>query len=176
MSVSWSAEGMIADSPYRTSEPLLTPREGALAGAAASLLMLPALSLLHPLSGLSATDLLIRIGQTTIPHATALESGSVLVAAGAVQALTGALLGVLYAVSQDRAPARTLVAVGCFYGVVVWVGSRVITAWIFGPVFRTTLHSYAWLLACLFYGILLGGCAAWVERRHPGDARVVPVD
>ncbi len=167
---------MIADSPYRTSEPLLRPGEGALAGAVASLFMLPALSLLHPLSGLSATDLLVRIGQTTVPRATALGSSSLMLAAGAVHGMTGALLGVLYAVSQDRAPARTLVAVGFFYGGVIWVGGRVITAWIFGPVFRTTLHSYAWLFACLLYGVLLGGYAAWVDRCRPREARAVPVD
>lgn len=168
--------GLIADSPYRTSEPLLTPGEGALAGAVASLCMLPALSVLYPLSGLSVTDLLVRIGQTTVPHATALGSGLMLLAAGAVHTLTGATLGVLYAVCQDRAPARTLVAVGLFYGGVVWVSSRVITGWLFGPVFRTTLHSFAWLLACLLYGVLLGACAAWVDRRRPRENRVVPVD
>ena len=167
---------MIADSPYRASEPLLTPAEGAVAGAVASLCMLPVLSFPHPLSGLVASDLLVRIGQTTLPHATAPRSGSTLLAAASVHALTGALLGVLYAVSQDRAPARTLIAVGLFYGVVIWVGSRVITAWIFGPVFRTTLHSSRWLLACLLYGVFLGGWAACVERRRPRDARVVPID
>jgi hypothetical protein len=173
---SWSIEHVIADAPYRTSEPLLTPREGALAGAAASLCMLAALSLLHRLAGPSATDLLVRIGQTTVPYGNAVGAGSMLFAAGAVHALVGAVLGMLYAVSQDRAPAGTLIAVGFFYGVVVWVGSRVITGWIFGPVFRTALHSYTWLLACLLYGVLLGGMAAWVERRRPRDARVVPVD
>jgi hypothetical protein len=167
---------VIADSPYQASEPLLTPGEGALAGAAASLLMLLALSFLHPLGGPSARDLLVRIGQATIPHGAAAGSDSILFAAGAVQALTGALLGTLYAVSQDRAPARMLLAVGLFYGIVIWAGSRVITAWIFGPVFRTALHSYTWLLACLLFGALLGGCAAWAERRRPRQARVVPVD
>jgi hypothetical protein len=172
----WSAERVIADSPYRTSEPLLTPREGALVGAVASLSMLPALSLLHPLAGPSGTDLLVRIGQAILRQGDAAGSGSTLVAAGGVHALIGALLGILYAVSQDRAPARTLIAVGLFYGVVVWAGSRVITAWVFGPVFRTALHAYTWLLACALYGVLLGGYAAFVERRRPRDARVVPVD
>ncbi len=166
---------MIADSPYHTSEPLLSPGEGALAGAAASLVMFAALSLLHPLGGPSATDLLVRIAQATIPHGTAAAPGSMF-AASAVYVLTGALLGVLYAVSQDRAPGRTLVAVGFFYGIVIWAGSRVITAWIFGSVFRTALHSYTWFLACVLYGVLLGGCAAWVQRRRPAAARVVQID
>ena len=167
---------LIADAPYGTGEPLLTPGEGALAGAAASLCMLPALSFLHPLSGLSAADLLVRIAQATVPRAAGVGSSGMLLAGGAVHVLIGALLGVLYGVSQDRAPTRTLVAVGFFYGVVVWVGSRVITGWLFGPAFRTTLHSYAWLLVCLLYGVLLGGYAAWVDRRRPREARVVPVD
>ena len=166
---------MIADSPYRTSEPLLTPGQGALAGAAASLLMLPALSFLHALGGPSATDLLARIAQATIPLGAALVPGS-MIAAAAVFALTGALLGMLYAVSQDRAPEGTLLAVGLFYGIVIWAGSRVITVWIFGSVFRTALHGYTWFLACLLYGVLLGGYAAWVQRRRPAAARVVQID
>lgn len=99
-----------------------------------------------------------------------------MIAATAVYTLTGALLGMLYAVSQDRAPGGTLLAVGLFYGIVIWAGSRVITTWIFGSAFRTALHSYTWFLACALYGVLLGGYAAWVQRRRPAAARVVQID
>lgn len=167
---------MIADSPYRTGEPALTATEGALAGLGASALMLLGVSLLRPLSGLSAVDLLVRIGQTVVPRAMTAQFGSMVFAAGVVYAAVGALLGVLYAASQDRGPARVLVAVGLFYGLVIWVGSRVMTSWLFGPAFRTSLHSYAWLVACLVYGAVLAGCAAWVDRRRPREVRVVPID
>lgn len=167
---------MIADSPYRTSEPLLAPGEGALAGAVASLCMLPALSLLHPPAGLSTSDLLLRVGQATVPYAAALGSTATLLTAGAVHVLVGALLGVLFAVSQDRAPLRTLLAVGVFYGVVIWVAGRLIAALVFGPGLRAVLHSSSWLLVCVLYGLLLGGWAACIERRRPRDDRVVPVD
>jgi len=168
---------MIADSPYRAGEPAFTPGKGAVAGIVASLLMLLAIRLLQSLSGLSVSDLLIRIAQTILPRGMALQPGSMLIAGGAIYAVVGALLGSLYAVSQDRAPAGALVAVGVFYGFVIWLGSKVITAWLFGSVFRAALHSYAWLLACLFYGALLAAYAVWVDHRRPPDsARAVPVD
>ena len=167
---------MIADSPYRTGEPALTAGEGALAGVGASALMLLGVSLLRPVSGLSAVDLLVRIGHTVAPRVMTGPSGSMVLAAGVVYAVVGALLGVLYAVSQDRGPARVLFAVGAFYGLVIWVGSRVITSWLFGSAFRTALHSYAWLVACLMYGTVLAGCAAWADRRRPKEVRVVPID
>lgn len=168
---------MIADSPYRAGDPALPPGKGAAAGIVASLLMLLVMLLLHPRSGLSVNDLLIRIAQTMLPGVMGWRPSPMVIAGGTIYGLVGALLGVLYAVSQDRAPARALVAVGVFYGFVIWVGSRVMTAWLFGSVFRAALHSYAWLLACLFYGVLLAGCAAWVDHhRPPESARVVPVD
>lgn len=168
---------MIADSPYRADEPALTPSGGALAGIVASLLMLIAILLLQPVSGLSVGDLLIRIARTILPGGTSLRPDSMPIAGGAIYALLGALLGLLYAISLDRAPARALVAVGLFYGFVIWVGSRVITAWLFGAVFRAAFHSYAWFLACLLYGTVLAGYAVWVERhRPPVSAHAVPVD
>ncbi len=168
---------MIADSPYRAGEPVFTPGQGAVAGIAASLPMLLAILLLQPLSGLSVSDLLIRIAQTNLPLGMALRPGSMLIAGGTIYTLVGALLGSLYAVAQDRAPARALVAVGVFYGFVIWLGSKVMTAWLFGSVFRAALHSYAWLLACLLYGTLLAAYAVWVDHYRPPDsARAVPVD
>lgn len=148
-----------------------------MAGIVASSLMLLAMLLLQPRSGLSVSDLLIRIAQTILPHGMEWRPSSMVMAGGAIYGLVGVLLGLLYAVSQERAPARALVAVGVFYGFVIWVGSRVITAWLFGSVFHAALHSYAWFLACLLYGVLLAGCAAWVDhRRPPESAREVPVD
>jgi hypothetical protein len=169
--------GVIADSPYRADEPALTPGGGALAGIVGSLLMLLALVLLQPVSGLSMTDLLVRIARVILPNGTSARFGSMLIAGGAIYALLGALLGVLYAVSQDRAPARALVAVGVFYGFVIWVVGRVVTAWLFGAVFRAAFHSYAWFLACLLYGTVLAAYAVWVEHhRPPASAHAVPVD
>ena len=138
--------------------------------------MLLAVSLLRPVSGLSAVDLLVRIGHTVAPRVMTGQSGSMVLAGGVVYAVVAALLGVLYAVSQDRGPARVLFAVGVFYGLVIWIGGRIITSWLFGAAFRATLHSYAWLVACLLYGAVLAGCAAWVDRRRPREVRVVPID
>lgn len=168
---------MIADSPYRADEPALTPGEGALAGVVASLLMLLAILLLQPISGLSVTDLLARVARVSLPSGATARFGSMPLAGGAVYIVVGAMLGVLYAVSQDRAPVRGLVAVGVFYGFVIWAVGRLVTAWLFGSFFRAAFHSYAWLLACLVYGTVLAAFAVWVEhRRPPVSARAVPVD
>lgn len=150
----------------------MAPVEGLLAGAAGALLMLPAMSVLH---GPSGRDLLLQIGHATIARGTGAGSGMT-VPAAAVHALVGALLGLLYAVSQDRAPARAMVTVGLFYGLVIWVASRVIVPWLFGAPFRTILNSYVWLFACLLYGAVLGVCAVLADRRRPPAVRVVPVD
>lgn len=166
---------MISDSPYSTDEPLLTPGAGALAGAAASGVMLCVIALLHP-AGVSLRELLIRTGSSVFPAGIAVRPGSLLLASTALYASVGAVLGLLYAVCQDRVAVPGLVAVGVFYGVVIWVVSRAVTSWLFGPILRPALHSYAWFLACALYGLSLAGCAAWAQRRRPKSAAVVPID
>ena len=167
---------VIADSPYKTDEAPLTPGGGVAAGAAASLLMLLVIVLLQPHSGLSARDLLIRIGDTVFPRMGAARSGSFVWASGAFFTAVGAVLGLLYAVSQDRIPVPGLAVVGVFYGVVIWVLGRVLTSWLLGPALRPALHSYPWFLACLAYGAFLAGCAAWADRRRPASTAVGPID
>ena len=153
----------------------MTPVEGLLAGIAGALLMLPVMSVLHRFSGPSGRDLLVQISHATAGRGAAGGYGITLTAAAA-HALVGALLGLLYAVSQDRAPARAMVTVGLFYGLVIWVVSRIVVPWLFGPSFRTILHSYVWLVACLVYGAVLGASAILGDRRRPRAARIVPVD
>lgn len=167
---------MLADSPYRTSESVLAPVGGVLAGVAASMFMLGVVALLQPYSGLSAKELLIRTGDAVLPRGLVARSDSFVVASGVVYAVVGAALGLLYAVSQDRVPAGGLIAVGVFYGVVIWVVSRVLTSWLFGPILRPAVHSYPWFLACVCFGVVLGGCAAWADRRRPKSVAVVPID
>lgn len=167
---------MISDSPYQTNEPLLTPGGGFLAGAAASLVMLLVIAFLQPYSGLSVRDLLIRIGETVLPHTGAARSDAFLLTSAAFFAAVGGVLGLLYAVSQDRIPVPGLVVVGVFYGVVIWVVSRGLASWLLGPVMRPALHSYPWFLACAAYGVCLAGYAVWADRHRPRSAAVVPID
>jgi len=146
-----------------------------LAGVAGSLLMLLVISLLRPFSGLSAGNLLILLGQTVIPHASALRSGAVVFATGILYACIGAGLGVLYAVSQDRIRVGGLMVVGVFYGIVIWVVSRLLTPFLFGSAIRPALYSYPWFIACLVYGLCLALFAIWVDSRRP-KSTAAPID
>src|SRR5262249_61126828 len=101
----------------------------------ASLLMLLAILLLEPLSTVSVSDLRTRVARAMLPRGMALGPGTMLITGGAIYLGLGALLGALYAVSQYRAPARALVAVGVFYGFVIWVGGKFVTAWLFRSIF-----------------------------------------
>ena len=166
---------MLSDSPYRMKEPALTPGWGLVAGLAASLLMLLAISLIRPLSGLSASDLLARIGQAVMPEKVRFRS-DVRLLAGGFYALIGAMLGLLYAVSQERIPWRGLVAVGVFYGVAIWLASRVLTSLVFGFILWPALRSFAWFLGCVLYGVVLAMCAVWAGRRRPGTTAMIPID
>lgn len=166
-------ESLVSDSPYRTHEPILTPTGGVLAGVAALMLMLFVIALLQPFSGVSVRDLLIRTGDAVFPRGV---SGGSILASSALYAVVAVALGLLYALSQDRIPARGLIAVGVFYGVVIWVVSRVLTSWLFGSILRPALHSYSWFLACVVFGVALAGCAVWADGRRPKSAAAVPID
>lgn len=165
---------MLSDSPYRMKESALTPGGGIVTGLAASLVMLLVISLLRPFSGLSVSDLLAHVEQAVIPGGAAFQSHSRLLAGG-LYMLIGAVLGLLYAVSQERIPIRGLVAVGVFYGVLIWVASRVLTSLFFGSVLRPALRSSAWFLACVLYGVVLAAGAVWAQRR-PGTTASIPID
>jgi len=166
---------MVSDSPYRTREPVLTPAWGIVAGLAGSLLMLLVIVLLRPISGLSAQDLLIRAGQVVIPRGPAFQSHPHLLAGG-LYASIGAMLGLLYAVSQERIPVRGLVAVGIFFGFVIWAVSRVLASLFFEPILRSALRSSAWFVACVLYGVFLAGCAVWSNSRRPKSSAAIPID
>ncbi len=167
----------VIDSPYRTSEPILTPIGGVVAGMGASLLMLLVISLLHPFSALSAKGLLMRFGLNVVPRAGAARDSVLLLTAGCLHVTVGAMLGLLYAVSQQRIATRGLITVGVFYGFVIWVVSHLLASLLFRSSLPSVLRSYPWLLACLFYGLFLAGCAVWAARRHPLDAtQPVPID
>ena len=167
---------MISDSPYGAEESVLTLEQGVLAGVLAALLMLLAIALLHPLSGMSVRDLLTRIGETMVPRGVPLRSHSLMVASSILYATVGALLGLLYAASQARIPVRGLIVVGVFYGIVIWAVSRLVTFLLFRSSLGPALHSYPWFLACAVYGMVLAGCAAWIDRRRPRQQRPVPID
>jgi hypothetical protein len=98
--------------------------------------------------------------------------GTVLAGHGAL----GALLGVLYAVSQRRAATGALLGVGAFYGLFVWLVGRLVAAVALPDVHASAMSSWAWLAACLTFGLVLAGSAAVHQRRHMPPSMVAPLD
>jgi hypothetical protein len=166
---------MISDSPYAQDELVLSPAGGAAAGIAASIAMLLLLLVMRPLSGLPVPDALGRLGGMLSGGAS--TSSERLLLGGTLHLTAGAVLGLLYAVSQRRLPGPTLIGVGAFYGVAIWVASRVFGWLFFAPPLRQMVRSRAWFLACLLYGLCLSGWALWAEsHRAAVPAPALPKD
>lgn len=168
---------LISDSPYQAGEPILTPRGGLVAGMLGGLLMLGLLLVFQSLSGFALARLLIAWGDIAIPGSSQ-QSNEVLLAIGlAVHVTMASLLGLLYAVCQQRIPAKSLIAVGVFYGFVLWIVGSLILGGLFGATLRMTVRSWPWFAACLLYGLWLATSTLWVESRRPADATsATPVD
>ena len=89
----------------------------------------------------------------------------------------GALFGILYAACQQDIPIRGLIAVGVFYGFVLWIAGRFLVGPFIGEALRMTVRSWPWLLACLLYGLCLTAAAVWAKKRClVRDGRAVPID
>jgi hypothetical protein len=83
----------------------------------------------------------------------------------------------LYAVCQQRIPVRGLIAVGIFYGFILWIVGSLIIGMLLSRELRVVLRSWTWLGACVLYGLGLAGAAVWAEAtRSKGESVVVPKD
>lgn len=159
---------MISDSPYQTGELLLRPREGAIAGVAGSLLMLGVVRALDPSPQGLVFAWLDWMARVAVPARAGAHVGPGLV----VHGLVGAALGVLYAASQQRIPWRALLGIGAFYGLLLWIGGRVLLGWLFSTPVREVVHSWAWLAGASAYGITLAAAAVWAAVRRPAVVTV----
>ena len=164
----------MASESHGTSDLVLTPMAGAMAGLAGSgLMLMAAAAAAQPLSSITVAELLTRIGNV-VPIAADVRS-SASWGTGLVF-LVGALLGLLYAACQRRVPARGLVAVGLFYGFVIWLFGGLLAGALFGRLLHDGLRSWSWFVACVIYGIWLALVAIWVDKRYPATAVMVPQD
>jgi hypothetical protein len=154
---------VIADSPYLTGELALTPGGGALAGLVGGIVMVAAISVtqLH-----SPADTLRIIGRT-LPGSAGFDARLLAVAGGAICGGLGALLGLLYAVCQQRAPSGGLMCAGLFYGAMLWIGGGLVSNLPFLAGVRALVRSRSWLLACCAYGLTLAIAASISESRRP---------
>lgn len=141
---------MIADAPYEYEESPLPALVGVGAGMLGAALMLSALRLLEPTTGVTVSTYLARVGGLLVHE------------------ITGAVLGLLYAVSQKPVPVRGVIGVGVFYGLLIWVMGGVLGGLFLGGSVRAVLHSWPWLLSCLLFGLSLAGAAIMWKILQPG--------
>ncbi len=168
---------MVSDSPYQLEDFGLPAGAGAAAGALASLVMLVTLLLLHIISAPSVFWLLSQWGSIVLP-ATAATSRTVIVTAGlAIHVLVGTLLGFVYATSQQqRIPVRGLVAVGIWYGLLIWLVGGLLAGGLLAEEARRALRTWPWLVACLTFGLSLVGMAILYDKQHPHLTRTMAKD
>ena len=161
---------MIADSPYQAEDLILTPRAGAVAGALASLVMVALAGLAQP-----AGSVLADVGRAMLPEAWIHPGWQGGLLGLSVQAAVGAVLGLLYASSQRQAPPAATLITGVVFGVMVWVGARVVSSFAFSGM-RELIHSWVWFFSCLAYGAVLAAAAVLSRRFRPAASAVVLKD
>lgn len=169
---------MISDSPYQLREPTLTPGAGILAGLLGGLAMFLVITVAGPLSGLELKRVLFLIGGLLSPKTAGHPADGSLWMTGLIfHAALGSLCGLLYALCQLRAPTRGLIGVGVFYGFLLWITGNLVLVLFFGGAERGVFHSWAWLLACVVYGLCLALASVWRASRHRGEEKpAVPLD
>lgn len=169
---------MVSDAPYGFRDSVLSPRTGVVAGVAGALGMLGLLNVVEPMSAVEPSAILRHIGVRVLAVCPESCGGlSPILVGFSAHIILGTIMGLLYAASQQRVPARGLVAVGIFYGFVLWVVSGLIVGPLLGENLRRAIRSWPWLLASLLYGSSLAAVALWVEsHRAPEPSDVVQPD
>lgn len=135
---------MIADSPYDAGDLALSPRVGVAAGVVAALVLVLVI--------------------TAWPGDRGGASGRL---HPAWWLALGAAGGLLYAMAQRRVPSRSMLAVGVFYGVVLWAIGGLAAGWVLGDGVRRAVHSTPGFVGHALYGLTLAGQAVWIDRRRP---------
>ncbi|MGH2404661.1 MAG: DUF6789 family protein [bacterium] len=164
---------MISDSPYQAGDLLLRPLEGATAGFAGSFLMLAVVSAFESgPQGMAGAWLqwMARVTPFGVGGDHPVIGGLIL------HGLVGACLGVLYASSQQRIPWRALIGIGAFYGLLLWIGGRILLGWLFSTPVHAVVHSWVWLAGACAYGMTLALFAGWAGARRSPSAVAVPRD
>lgn len=166
---------MIADSPYTFDQSALGRFAGSLVGLVAGGLMLSIVGLLQEASGITPKELLVTIGSAMVPNEASLSQTTLAVVGGFAHGCIAVALGILYSSSQERAPVRGLIAVGFFFGIMLWVllGSL-------GEVLSDqpteTLRTWPWLIANLAFGLCLAVASVAAKRWRRADSNKLPLD
>lgn len=168
---------MVSDSPYKVSDLILSPLAGIITGVLASLVMLGIVALMEPYSGMSIHTVLSQFG-TLVLHQRfeGIEPQSMLLIGLGVHILLRTILSLLYSVSQQRIPTRGLIAVGLFYGFMLWIAGSVIIGTMLGEAWRSASRSWTWLLANLVFGLSLAVTAIIADKVRPAATVALPKD
>lgn len=165
---------MIADSKYEIGDLALGPSMGFAVGAAGGFLIVGTLWLLYPVSGVSPHQVLT--GLAGLLPGSGNHRGSGLVLGLAILSFAGAVCGALYGASQQLAPSRAVLVTGASYGVLLWAFGGNIVMPLLAAELGQLSRSWAWLLACLVYGLWLSGVAALFMRKRSRHSEVVQPD
>ena len=142
----------------------------------ASLVMLAVLSLVRPLLGFSVPWLLSSWGSLVF-HSAGEPRTLTLITGLALDLLVGALLGLLFAVSQQqRIPRRGQLAVGIWYGILIWFVARLLAHPLLSDTVYRAVRSWPWLVGCLTFGISLALATIVYGKQRPGSAGTVVRD
>ena len=152
---------MISDSPYRTGSLVLTPASGALAGLFGVAWMLLVIRCLESFTNVTVVGILQLFGHSTKTNTIGLIIPIILFCT------LGVCFGILYALCEQYNPIGMLIAVGIFYGFMLWVLNTVIIGMFLSEAARSLLRSWSFLLACLVYGFWLSLVAGWSARKKP---------
>jgi hypothetical protein len=164
---------VVFDSAYDAGELIGRPGAGAVAGAAAAVLMLALLAGLHGQDSVRAW--VDDAGKVLLP-ASLRNATSLAIVGSVVHLAVGGLIGALYAACQQRTSTSGVFVVGAFYGFMVWLVGYLVLVRLFhiGP---RLLPTWSGLLVMLAYGLVL---AAWAVGVQKASARLVqharPVD
>ncbi|MBC7911039.1 MAG: hypothetical protein H7Y30_11095 [Pyrinomonadaceae bacterium] len=168
---------MISDSPYKVDEMALSPFAGMFAGLVAAFLMLGIVILMEPYSGLSVESVLRQFATLVLPKRfEQMEPNTLMLIGLGVHLLLRLLLSLLYSVCQQRIPTRGLIAVGTFFGFILWITGSVIIGTLLGAEWRSASRSWTWLLANLAFGLCLATFAMIAQSRRPATTVAVPRD
>lgn len=168
---------MISDSPYNLDDLVLSPLGGILAGLFAAFVMLSVVVVLQPYSGISVEQILGQYARFVLPERFENMQATTLLGIGlGVHLLIRVLLALLYSVCQQTAPTRGLVAVGIFYGFIIWMTGSVLFGMFFYDEWKVTGRSWTWLFANLLFGICLAATAIIAEKIRPSAVVALPKD
>lgn len=155
---------------------ILTIRQGLVAGLAAALAMAAVAMFGSNLLGAGTWTPInaagsFFIGEDAAPVPTDL-AGAVTLLGIVVTLVTGGLLGMLYASAQSPEDTPSLIVIGVFYGLVIYIVSRLLLRWLDEAVFDVW-RTWPVFAGHLVFGATLACVAAWRSplRRRSAQGR-----